>query len=579
MRCVRLLSGVLVVLSAAGQKAALTPASPVQMPAVADCNSPAHWRHGEIHVFNSAGAPMISSGVDQFHLGAADAIRVDSDAHFPMWIEATWLDPGGALYAWYHNEPAGLCSGALTVPRIGALASYDGGRTFQDLGIVLESGDPADCSSANGFFAGGHGDFSVIPDREGKYFYFLFGNYGGSAETQGVAIARMAIDDRQSPVGKVWKYFSGDWTEPGVKGRITPIFPAKVSWQRPETDSFWGPSIHWNTYLKSYVVLLNHSCCRPKWPQEGSYVSFNTDVSDPGGWSKPDRIMAKPPDYYPEALGLEPDGTDTLAGQTARFYIHGRSSWEIAFFWPAPEAAQPPASPTPAPSSSTSETPAWFAAAGPAASYPIATSILPPGAGSVTAVLSPVDGNSSGTSSVQLTARAEPGYRFVNWSGDVSGEANPNSAPVNAELRVTANFVPLPPALSVASTHSGDFRQGHEGAVYTVTVSNSAGAGPTAGAVTLSEALPSDLTLISLAGQGWDCSGTVCSRSDVLAGGASYPALTVTVRVAPNAASPLLNRVTVSGGGSAAAETSDATLIAPAQDKAVPVEAPVSPVR
>ncbi len=337
MRLLPYLLGALLLAPAFAQKAYLRQASPVTMPAVADSNSPALWDGGQVLVFNSAGNPMASSGIDQFRLGPPQAIQVDTNAHFPMWIESAWKDSDGTLYAWYHHEPGGLCGGSLTAPKIGALVSYDSGKTFQDLGIVLESGDPVDCSAANGFFAGGHGDFSVIPDRKGQYFYFLFGNYGGDLSGQGIGIARMAFEDRRNPAGSVWKYYAGDWTEPGLGGRVNPIFPAVVSWQRPDTNAVWGPSIHWNTYLERYVVLMNHTCCRPKWPQEGIYVSFNADLASPADWTGPERIMAKPPDYYPEVMGLEADGSDTLAGQLARFYIHGRSNWEIIFYWPQPQ--------------------------------------------------------------------------------------------------------------------------------------------------------------------------------------------------------------------------------------------------
>lgn len=67
-------------------------------------------------------------------------------------------------------------------------------------------------SSQNGYFAGGHGDVSVITDPEGKYFYFFSGNYSGRLETQGVAVAGLALRDRYNPVGNVWKYYQGAWT-------------------------------------------------------------------------------------------------------------------------------------------------------------------------------------------------------------------------------------------------------------------------------------------------------------------------------------------------------------------------------
>jgi hypothetical protein len=65
-----------------------------------------------------------------------------------------------------------------------------------------------------------------------------------------------------------------------------------------------------------------------------------------------------------------------------------------------------------------------------------------------------------------------------------------------------------------------------------------------------------------MAGTGWDCTAaTTCTRSDVLAAGASYPAITVTVNVAVNATSPQVNAVSVSGGGSAGTSATDSTTI------------------
>jgi len=89
----------------------------------------------------------------------------------------------------------------------------------------------------------------------------------------------------------------------------------------------------------------------------------------------------------------------------------------------------------------------------------------------------------------------------------------------------------LPAALTVTSTHSGSFTQGQNGAVYTVTVANASGAGPTDGPVTVTETAPAGLTLVSMTGSGWTCGASSCARSDGLAGGSSYPAITATVNV------------------------------------------------
>jgi hypothetical protein len=324
------------------QFAYLQPATAVELPPVIDGNSAAFWADGQLSVFHSTGVPTVSRGTDQFSLHTTESVQFDSEEHKPVWFEAAWRDEDGTLFLWYHHEPEGVCRN-LTAPKVGAAISYDGGATVHDLGIVLESGDPVDCNARNGFFAGGHGDASVILDREKKYFYFFFTNYGGSLASQGVSVARMAFDDRFEPAHAVHKYHDGDWEQPGIGGMSTPIFPARRAWQGSDTDSFWGPSIHWNTHIEQYVILLNRSCCKSGWPQEGIYYSFSSDLSAASTWSSPARLIGKDqirwsPGYYPQVLGLEESGTDTLAGKVSRFYVHGRSEWEIVFEKSAPIA-------------------------------------------------------------------------------------------------------------------------------------------------------------------------------------------------------------------------------------------------
>jgi hypothetical protein len=338
------------------QTVEITRVPSVEIPTRVDGNSPTFWADGFFNYITSTGAPVIVQGEDQFGLYGPQLIAVDRMAHLPMWIESVWQDPDGALYGWYHHEPGGICvNNNLTAPEIGAVVSRDGGRSFEDLGIVLKAGDVVDCTSRNGFFAGGHGDFSVILNREQTHFYFLFTNYGGDISGQGVVMARLSFDDRKSPAGNVWKYFQGEWSEPGIGGKATPVFPARVSWQRADTDSFWGPAVHWNTYLQQYVVLLNHACCGTNWPQEGIYAAFNADIAKPDQWTSPYRILQDQdigfgPGYYPQVIGLGSGETDTIAGQTARLYIQGRSNWQIVFNAltrepaPAPEPVSPPVS-------------------------------------------------------------------------------------------------------------------------------------------------------------------------------------------------------------------------------------------
>src|SRR5260370_30428281 len=119
-----------------------------------------------------------------------------------------------------------------------------------------------------------------------------------------------------------------------------------------------------------------------------------------------------------------------------------------------------------------------------------------------------------------------------------------------------------PASLTISKTHSGNFTQGQQGATYMVTVGNASGAGLVVGTVTVTETVPSGLTLVSMSGTGWTCPGGAannCTRSDGLNAGASYAPITVTVNVAANATSPQVNSASVSGGGSATATTIDST--------------------
>jgi hypothetical protein len=322
-----------------GQSVHLDPAPRHALPTHVDGNTSAFWVDDVLHLFTSTGDPlMISRGPDQFGPFESVAVDVSRQEHRPLWVEAAWRDADGTIYGWYHHEPGEVCPGkpGLTAPKIGAVVSYDNGASVIDLGIVLESGDTPDCNAKNGFFASGHGDFSVVLDRGRQYFYFLFTNYGGGLSEQGVVMARLAFEDRARPMGAVYKYHDGAWTEPGLGGHLTPIFPASRAWQGEDTDSFWGPSVHWNTALERYIVLMNRSCCEPGWPQEGIYLAATYDLANPTYWSRPTKILdgeaiPEPPGYYPQVMGLEPGGTDTEAGMVSRLYIMGVSHWYLRF--------------------------------------------------------------------------------------------------------------------------------------------------------------------------------------------------------------------------------------------------------
>ncbi|MFE2476977.1 hypothetical protein [Streptomyces sp. NPDC059389] len=146
---------------------------------------------------------------------------------------------------------------------------------------------------------------------------------------------------------------------------------------------------------------------------------------------------------------------------------------------------------------------------------------------------------------------------------DTATSSVPATIPVGGlPFGVAIGVVPRPaPALKLIKlTAGGTFTQGGQG-TYTLTVTNT-GDLPTDGStVTLTDTLPTGLTTVTFSATGWTCTLTPlsCTRSDILAPGAGYPPLTLTVRIAPNAPKQVTNTATVTGGGAPCAGTATAT--------------------
>ena len=119
--------------------------------------------------------------------------------------------------------------------------------------------------------------------------------------------------------------------------------------------------------------------------------------------------------------------------------------------------------------------------------------------------------------------------------------------------------------LDITVTHTGNFTQGDTADVYTLFVTN-IGTMTSTGTVSVVNTLPNGLSATALGGSGWtaNLATLTCTRSDSLVGGATYPPITVTVRVATNAPASVTNTAVVSGGGDAIPDTAtDPTTVNP----------------
>ena len=292
-----------------------------------------------------SGRPSTASGRVLTGLSTPREIVLEPWPGGGVWMEAVIKDVDGTWYGYYHNETvANMCRGTdKVIPRIGAARSHDRGVSWEPLGVILEAPPRTyDCTTENAYFVGGIGDFSVQLDPGSRDLYFFLSSYLRDPSLQGVGVARLAWADRDAPNGRiaVWRGTSwvpatpvgGGATQRWIYPAPTPIFPAAESWHDDDrvVDAFWGPSVHWNTHVRQYVMLLSRAK-NVDYDQEGVYVSYAAALDDPRLWSAPSKIL-NGGTWYPQVIGLEEgSGTDKTAGEWARFYMLGISRHFLHF--------------------------------------------------------------------------------------------------------------------------------------------------------------------------------------------------------------------------------------------------------
>jgi hypothetical protein len=336
----------------------LSSASTLVLPGGVDSNSPAIWTSNDgvnelVVMTSTGGTPYFATGPALTRLGPAQPVTLSPHPGNGVWMEAVVVDDAGTWYGYYHNEnPATVCGRPdRAVARIGSARSFDQGRTWEDLGVILEAAtDSIACDSPNRYVIGGVGDLSVMLNAAKTDLYIFFSQYQRQASEQGVAVARLVWANRDRPTGRVTVWSDDAWIPSrlnrmpaqdvfGMTRRIwreypvgTPLQTTKLAWHDGDgrVDAFWGPSVHWNEGIERYVMLLNRAKDE-SYAQEGIYVSFATSLDDPRSWTAPQQVLSGGR-WYPQVMGLTPgSGTDKVAGATARLFLGGRSDWVINF--------------------------------------------------------------------------------------------------------------------------------------------------------------------------------------------------------------------------------------------------------
>ena len=279
--------------------------------------------------------------------------------HGAVWFETIYKDINDksdrTLYALYHNEnypanypyrpetgegyspikwPAGLLGDTTeaAVCRIGIMKSVNGGRHWTDKGIILEDKQSRmilkpDNTSID--FAGGVGDPSAVAC--GEYLYVFYSEYGypGTYDSndynpklewsgQCISIARIRIEELDAPAEKAKRWDGNSYSIP-FDGVGKPVAALQIPLEEgggPTSSAsakyYWGPSVSWNTYLQSWVMLMARAEA-PKWTGSAIFISFNNhkdlgEGQNSQDWSEPELLLDKKGDilWYPS---LQPTNT------------------------------------------------------------------------------------------------------------------------------------------------------------------------------------------------------------------------------------------------------------------------------
>ena len=270
----------------------LSSAPLLRLPGAVDSNSPAVWEQVDgwnlLFVMTSInGQPSTASGRAFSSLGQPRVATVEPWPGGGVWMEAIVKDDDGTWYGYYHNENrANMCRGTdKVIPRIGAARSRDLGATWEPLGVVLEAPPRTyDCTTDNEVPSSVAWATSACSSTRGrKTSTSSISLYLREASAQGVGVARLAWADRDDPSGKIMVWRNPSWLPAVNVGRTqevwvypaaSPLFPTTQPWHddNPAVNVYWGPSVHWNTHLSRYVMLLNRAE-DASYTQEGVYLS------------------------------------------------------------------------------------------------------------------------------------------------------------------------------------------------------------------------------------------------------------------------------------------------------------------
>jgi hypothetical protein len=204
--------------------------------------------------------------------------------------------------------------GANFYGTIGLSRSTDGGASWTFLGEIFRHAAPPDQCLSEGVDSGS-GTYAVRNEGGRAYLYLYVHDRQDCGHINSLAVVRAPIDEvvlgALLGVPSNWsKYRNGSWTEPGVGGASSDIWPDSLPW------TFNFGSVSWNTYLGEYTLVIT----RPHSGLLGNKLWKLEMLGSLDGltWSAPRVLLESPIELvYPTIVGLD---DPRQSGQS--FYVY-----------------------------------------------------------------------------------------------------------------------------------------------------------------------------------------------------------------------------------------------------------------
>jgi hypothetical protein len=234
----------------------------------------------------------------------------------PIYQVPAGMPGAGNLLTVYHAERNTTGQGGF-YSLLGLARSTDGGRSWSDLGEIIEANQPY----RPGLRGYDLGISQLVVDPTQKYFYVYFPDWIANGTTTPstvtvMSVARVSIRDllraafaaTPTPLPQFRKYYRGRWDQPGINGLSTDREPG----------SYPGDaSVSYDSYLQRYVVIADDT----------NAISYG-ESPDGVNWTPRIVIFSKPARVYARGIGTGAD--PNVLG--SRFYVYYtlRNDWTTA---------------------------------------------------------------------------------------------------------------------------------------------------------------------------------------------------------------------------------------------------------